>query len=146
MEIQAQKIERPFKLSDIASYFDIPAKTLEQHLEFLANKQELFAHDIKQTGNDYMLSRYAVTLVILNFYMSREYLAKLDTFMEKHSEEDAPGTFLAKLFIYGNTLHEKVQTLQLQQETAEINRDIAKNKDLLDGLIKFGPAASLAIN
>ncbi len=142
MKIKALKVERPFKLTQLADYFDIQVIDLEEQLSELADTKKIFQHDIKEVPSDVLLSQFAITFLILHYHLSTTNLKRLDYFVEKYSNDDAPGAYLARLFIYGNILHEKVETLQLQQETSEIKRD----NGLLDEIIEFAPIASVLMN
>lgn len=146
MKIKAHEIKRPFKLSDVSVYFDIPEDTLEEQLCELAEKEQIFAHDVEYTGDDYLLSQYCFTHLIAYYHFSVANLKFLAAFAEEFGDNEAPGAFLASLYIYGNTLHEKLQTLQIQQETFEINRDIEKDNKLLDAMIEFTPPVSMVLN
>lgn len=139
MEIKADPIKRPFKLSQVAKYFDEGHENLLRQLAKLAAEGKIFAHDLRKIGetDDYELSAYAVTVLFSEHGATGGRMMKLAAFFNEPGDGGQERCFLVDTYIGLKTIKFRLKNLSLASKIKKGKRRRKISDDLiLDELIR----------
>lgn len=144
VKIKPKAAARPYTLFETADFFGFNKRRLELQLISLAEKETIYAHDIKKIRGkrDYELSFFAVSILIFEIDYSPETHEKLSDFCrDDRTVTYNPYWHTALLFAKKKHLAEK-KLSKLRAQKAKMKEDEA----FIDNLMRLLPFSTVTVN